>query len=110
MASELGRRLKKARISASQTQTEAAEELGVTQQTVAAWEAGKRPAPDRLDSIADYLQMSREELLPLVYPPDTEADLRSDIAALRTDLDEVKGLLRQVIRNLNARGGGRGPK
>jgi transcriptional regulator with XRE-family HTH domain len=44
------------------TQTKLALRLGVSQQTIAAWERGDRPRPEHVITLAKYLEWSEHEL------------------------------------------------
>lgn len=70
----LGKRIKQLRESRGETQQKMAENLGVSQQTVAGWEKGQRnPSWETLSILADYFCVSVDYLLgrtdvPYVYP------------------------------------------
>ena len=57
----LGERLKQARHERGQTQHQAAREFDVNQSTIAKWERGDRPAPEKVLQIAGYIGLAREE-------------------------------------------------
>lgn len=62
----LGSLLQRRRHADDLTQTELGRKLGVSQQTVGAWEHGDRPRNGSLDVLAKYLDMDKQELLSLI--------------------------------------------
>ena len=62
--SRLGNRLRKARQDSGMTQSEVAEELGITAQTVRNWEAGRHePSAKVISDLAERYRVSEEKLL-----------------------------------------------
>jgi transcriptional regulator with XRE-family HTH domain len=83
-----------------QSQAEAAAELGVSEATMSRWRAGEHvPDPKYLSSLADWLDMDRNELLAVwaseqnARPKPTRLDLEATVAAL---LDRVEALERRL--------------
>lgn len=75
------------------TQSEAAERLGVTQQTLSSWMTSKnRPGPDKLRALARFLNIPVAELVVMLEGSERDAlnralsDLAAEVRALRADL------------------------
>lgn len=60
----LGEFIKERRAKKQQSQRAAAEKLGVSHQTLIAWERGQLPTADRLPTIADWAGVSLNKLRP----------------------------------------------
>jgi len=61
-----GSRLRHRRRAEDLTQAELGKKLGVSQQTIGAWERGERPQSGKLDVIAQYLRMDKQRLVSLI--------------------------------------------
>lgn len=64
VATALGERLRHQRRKHRQRQGEVAKLFGVAQQTLSAWETGRRlpGSPEQIEAVADYLDLPRNEL------------------------------------------------
>ena len=93
MSTTLGNKIRNHRKSLQQTQADASHALRVTQQTVASWEAGQRPAPAQFDAIAHYLGCTKEDIIGMIYLAQPETDVAEAITEFR---DEVSVLTGQV--------------
>lgn len=61
-----GSRLRHRRRAEDLTQAQLGKRLGVSQQTIGAWERGERPQSGKLDVIAQYLRMDKQRLVSLI--------------------------------------------
>lgn len=62
----LASRLRRQRQTDDLTQAELGKRLGVSQQTIGAWERGERPQNGKLDVLAEYLGTDKRQLLLLI--------------------------------------------
>lgn len=100
--STFGSRLKAARIRKGKTQREVAEQIGLTKQSIAAWERGIGPDrlklnPGEMKPLADYLDLDVEWL---ISGPGERA--ASEKAASSPETDEIRARLTEIKRNLRA--------
>lgn len=91
---DVGQRIKDARIRKGWTQLEFALEAHVSPSSVTRWESGKLPPLRELYRIAELLDVALDQLI--------EAEPTSDdqIADLRGELAEVRGLAVEILRRL----------
>lgn len=103
----LSKRIKQLRESHGETQQKMAENLGVSQQTIAGWEKGQRnPSLETLSTLADYFGVSVDYLLgrtdiPNIYIHDIEVDGKHGrIASTQKDLSpEYQEQVRAKVQN-----------
>ena len=103
----LSKRIKQLRESHGETQQKMAENLGVSQQTIAGWEKGQRnPSLETLSTLADYFGVSVDYLLgrtdiPSIYIHDIEVDSKHGrIASTQKDLSpEYQEQVRAKVQN-----------
>jgi len=90
------------------TQAELGKKLGVSQQTIGAWERGDRPQNRFLDVLEKYLSVDKQELVLLIdgrsSPPGSPAlvdegveELTDEAAEESTNSDDV--MMRQLARS-----------
>jgi transcriptional regulator with XRE-family HTH domain len=74
------------------TQTQLGLELGVSQQTIGAWERGDRPRNRSLDALAKYLGMDKQKLVSLIdgRPSSPSDEVRVDETA-EESINETPG-------------------
>ena len=78
--------IKQLRVRHSLSQKQLAEQLGISQQTVAKWESGNAsPKPALIKRIAEYFDVSADYLLGIK----PKIDDREVIAALFSDADDI---------------------
>lgn len=96
-AVELGVRLRKQRKSLPDSrQVVAAKFLGVTQATLSRWEDGVRtPKPQDIPKIAEFLGLSGEEVMRLLYLGESE-ETTERLGALERGFAEIRALLKQA--------------
>ena len=103
----LSKRIKQLRESHGETQQKMAENLGVSQQTIAGWEKGQRnPSLETLSTLADYFGVSVDYLLgrtdiPNIYIHDIEVDGKHGrMASTKKDLSpEYQEQVRAKVQN-----------
>ena len=103
----LSKRIKQLRESHGETQQKMAENLGVSQQTIAGWEKGQRnPSLETLSTLSDYFGVSVDYLLgrtdiPNIYIHDIEVDGKHGrIASTQKDLSqEYQEQVRAKVQN-----------
>lgn len=103
----LSKRIKQLRESHGETQQKMAENLGVSQQTIAGWEKGQRnPSLETLSTLADYFGVSVDYLLgrtdiPNIYIHDIEVDGKHGrMASTQKDLSpEYQEQVRAKVQN-----------
>lgn len=105
------------------TQRALAEAAGVVPSAVARWKAGAGIKVETLGRIANFLRVPLGSLMGTnvnvanavresgyCYPPDERARLESEIAGLRRELAEARGVIRDQAAAMAAMGrAGRGP-
>lgn len=93
----LGLRIAEARKTAVLTQTQLAEQLGIAQQTLAHYEAGRlRVAVALLSPLARALGISTEELIGEQAPPGK----RSPVPKLRQQMERIQRLPKSLLPHL----------
>jgi transcriptional regulator with XRE-family HTH domain len=66
VAEPLGTRLRRVRLARELTQQQVAQQLGTTQQAVTRWERGAAPASTHFSAIADFLNVTVDEVASMV--------------------------------------------
>lgn len=97
---EIGHRIKDARERRGWTQLQFALEANVSPSTIQRWEAGKLPRVRELIRVADLLEVPAEHLVEPVEPSDRDAQM----AALREELAEVRGMVARLLRQADEEG------
>ena len=112
-APSLGELLRRKRRSVGLNQQGLADRLAVNQSTVAKWERGDRPAPDKLAALAAFLDLPLSRVLALHHgAADAEPDhavapivrsLGSKIAGLRHEVADLAAAIREATRAMTQR-------
>ena len=101
---ELGNALLRHRKKLGLTQKQAAARLNVDQPTWHRWEAGRRPRQDFFDRLAEFLEVSREQVVLLAHEPAQPDELEELVAAMGSRWADLKpedrARLAQRIRGL----------
>lgn len=86
-----------------QNDTQVAAHVGVDQSTVTRWMAGSRPRRDQYPRLADYLNVSEEELAVIIHNTPRNSTnkgrierLEADVADMRAEISEIRDALRRV--------------
>lgn len=103
----LGKHLKLARVKKNLTSKELAKLIGVSVDTIWAWESGARPpALDALISIINVLEISPDYLLSSEFSPvliaakENDSDLYANIFKLTSsELDRVQDIMHILVKN-----------
>jgi transcriptional regulator with XRE-family HTH domain len=95
-----GSLLKRRRRNDDLTQAQLGKKLGVSQQTIGAWERGERPQGRFLDALSGYLGMGKDKLALLIdrqLPEDEMVNESDEAAEALTDSDDA--MMRQLTRS-----------
>jgi len=96
---DVGQRIAEARIAAAMSPTDFSEQLGVTEATVAAWEAGEqRPRSNRLLAISGMLGVSVSWLM--IGRGDTPPS-RAAASAVGPELAEIRSELTAITQRID---------
>lgn len=90
----IGEAMRRRRRQLKLRQKEVAEEIGVTQQTVARWEGGQRPDEEYVDKIAEFLELDTT-ILSCAYHPVLRAKIREDDGV--DPLDVIRGIVEDPL-------------
>jgi transcriptional regulator with XRE-family HTH domain len=99
----LGHKIAQARTERGFSVNRLAKKSGVREGTIRAWERGAQPRVDNLAKVANCLGIALIELLEAPTTPSTApAPAMPGLAKVRTNLEEVEGLVREARGILDA--------
>jgi transcriptional regulator with XRE-family HTH domain len=96
----LGSLLQRRRHTGNLTQAQLGKRLGVSQQTIGAWERGERPQSRFLNDLAGYLGMDKDKLVLLIDRQSHEDSAASESDEAIDELDDSDdAMMRQLARS-----------
>jgi len=107
--STLGDRIREYRLKRGFTQSQMAEKLGMTEANFSSYERNKSiPPGDKLNQIADILNVSIDYLLGRTNDPEPQFEFDEDVRAIAREMQKLdpsdRAALSQLIKSMRKRG------